>query len=96
MEIDLECPLKNQAEIDGVEPKVEYECLPTVCYICRRVGHNSAFCPERETDQDVNERSEKVAEGKDHPVNNSSNLPEQERRQDLRHGCMQKAELDVA
>ncbi|XP_050229293.1 uncharacterized protein LOC126678439 [Mercurialis annua] len=46
VEIDLTKPLVAQFRIDGRLQKVEYECLPRICFNCGKFGHVKDSCPE--------------------------------------------------
>ncbi|CAN1846190.1 hypothetical protein LINPERHAP1_LOCUS38123 [Linum perenne] len=45
IEIDLDEPIPPVVLLDGVIQKVEYENMPTLCFECGRVGHDSQACP---------------------------------------------------
>ncbi|CAN1131438.1 hypothetical protein LINPERHAP2_LOCUS6403 [Linum perenne] len=45
IEINLDEPIPPVVLLDGVIQKVEYENMPTLCFECGRVGHDSQACP---------------------------------------------------
>ncbi|CAN1324628.1 hypothetical protein LINPERPRIM_LOCUS33174 [Linum perenne] len=45
IEIDLNEAIPPVVLLDGDIQKVEYENLPTLCFGCGRVGHDSKACP---------------------------------------------------
>ncbi|CAN1176737.1 hypothetical protein LINPERHAP2_LOCUS32704 [Linum perenne] len=46
IELDLSEPLPPVVLLDGAHQIVEYENLPTLCFECGRVGHDSTSCPK--------------------------------------------------
>ncbi|CAN1145777.1 hypothetical protein LINPERHAP2_LOCUS14877 [Linum perenne] len=47
VEIDLSEPLLPVVLLDGVHQLVEYENMPTICFECGRIGHDSNQCPHK-------------------------------------------------
>ncbi|CAI0430802.1 unnamed protein product [Linum tenue] len=45
VEVDLSKPLVPRIWLDDDWQKVEYENLPTVCFDCGKIGHQSTDCP---------------------------------------------------
>ncbi|CAN1798133.1 hypothetical protein LINPERHAP1_LOCUS21567 [Linum perenne] len=45
IEIDLSVPLPPMVLLDGAPQLVEYENIPTLCFGCGRIGHDSQACP---------------------------------------------------
>ncbi|KAH1038475.1 hypothetical protein J1N35_040218 [Gossypium stocksii] len=43
--VNLEKPLTSKVLVDGDIQRVEYESLPTACFICGRYGHVKELCP---------------------------------------------------
>ena len=48
--IALNKPLVSQFLLDGKVHKVEYKCLPHICFTCGKYGHTSELCPDRATE----------------------------------------------
>ncbi|CAN1186632.1 hypothetical protein LINPERHAP2_LOCUS38222 [Linum perenne] len=45
IEIDLNEPIPPVVLLHGAIQKVEYENMPTLCFGCGKVGHDSQACP---------------------------------------------------
>ncbi|KAK9143086.1 hypothetical protein Syun_012486 [Stephania yunnanensis] len=45
IELNLEKPLASQFKVNGEWQNVEYEGLPYISYLCKKVGHSSNACP---------------------------------------------------
>ncbi|XP_055960811.1 uncharacterized protein LOC130015168 [Mercurialis annua] len=46
VELDLRKALVSQFVLDGKVQRVEYECLPRICFSCGKFGHTKDNCPE--------------------------------------------------
>ncbi|CAN1195901.1 hypothetical protein LINPERHAP2_LOCUS43314 [Linum perenne] len=44
IELDLNEPLLPVVMLDGAPQSIEYESLPTLCFECGRIGHESSAC----------------------------------------------------
>ncbi|GAY66424.1 hypothetical protein CUMW_248640 [Citrus unshiu] len=44
VEIDLNKPLISQFNFEGRIQRVEYEYLPTICFVCGKIGHYKDAC----------------------------------------------------
>ena len=57
----MDKPLVSQFILDGKIQKVEYECLPRICFACGRYEHVSGACPEKKDslgiDKDIEQRN---------------------------------------
>ncbi|KAJ9129196.1 hypothetical protein P3X46_034017 [Hevea brasiliensis] len=55
--VDLRNPLMSQIRINGKIHKLEYECLPSICFFCGRAGHRDSLCPYKNVIPAVEETS---------------------------------------
>lgn len=47
VEVSLGSPLISQFLMDGRIQRVEYEALPTICFVCGKYGHTSSSCLDK-------------------------------------------------
>ena len=47
--LDLTQPLTSKIQVDGQTFYVEYEGLPTICFLCGKYGHLQEYCPSKNT-----------------------------------------------
>ncbi|KAK5772491.1 hypothetical protein PVK06_048780 [Gossypium arboreum] len=66
--VNLEKVLISQVSINEVIQRVEYEYLPTMCFLCGHYGHIKELCPNKIDEQKAIEA--RVANGKDERTNN--------------------------
>ncbi|XP_050229218.1 uncharacterized protein LOC126678358 [Mercurialis annua] len=88
VEVDLTKPLVSQFKIDGIMQKVEYECMPRICFHCGKFGHVKDHCPElfiaRNADIMTNVQAGAILSGESEKENSKGNNQDTNKGQAMR------------